>query len=197
MDDKEKQIKDWDKFLNTDEIKNNLVRTSFYLLSFELLKNTIVDKIKDFYLTGFDEAGYIYSNDYNEKVVNKKINGKQNIFLSSLHWLEERAAISADDITEINIIREKRNTVAHQIDKFLCDSDFNIDTDMEKKMFDYIEKIERWWIREVEIPTNPDFDCKDVSDENILPGKIIIYHYIKSITDELINNKNDKDEGVL
>lgn len=189
MNDNEKNLKDWHKFLNTDEIKNNLVRASLYLFSYELLKNTIVDKIKDFYITGFDENGFIYSKDYNEKVANRKIDGKQNIFLSSLYWLEENGAITKDDILQISAIREMRNTVAHQLDKILADSDFNLDSDKEKKMFDYIEKIERWWIREVEIPTNPNFDGKEIPDEEILPGKVIFYTYIKSITDELIKEK--------
>ena len=28
-------------------------------------------------MTGFDENGFIYSKDYNEKVANRKIDGKQ------------------------------------------------------------------------------------------------------------------------
>jgi len=192
MNDKTKNLKDWDKFLNTDEIKSNLVRASLYLFSYELLKNSIVDKTKDCFMTGFDENGFIYSKDYNEKVANRKTEGKQNIFLSSLHWLEEIGAITKDDISEISAIREMRNTVAHQIDKILVDSDFNLDTDKEKKMFDYIEKIERWWIREVEIPTNPDFDGKEIPDEEILPGKVMFYTYIKSITDDLLKTGDDK-----
>jgi len=192
MKTKDKQNKDWDKFLNTEEIKSNLVRASLYLFSYELLKNTIVDKIKDLYNIGFENDTLIYSEDYHEKVLNRKINGKQHIFLSSLYWLEENGAITKDDIEVIGSIREMRDKVAHQIDKLLTDSDFNLGTNLEKKIFNYIEKIERWWIREVEIPTNPDFDGKEIPDEEIISGKVIFYTYIKSITDELINGNKNK-----
>jgi hypothetical protein len=186
LDNKSKHIKDWDKFLDTDGIKSNLIRASLYLFSYELLKNTIVDKIKDFYVQGFDGTKDIIGENYTSKVLNRKIDGKQNIFLSSLYWLEESGAITKDDITEISAIREFRNTVAHQIDKILADSDFNIDEKKERQIFEFIKKIERWWIREVEIPTNPDFDGKDIPDDEIMSGKEIFYSYIKNITDDLL-----------
>src|ERR1700722_11645653 len=93
-----KSIDDVNKFLNTNEIKNNLIRISFYLFSYELLRNTVVDRIRDFYVTGFNGEADILSADYNIKVVNRKIEGKQSIFLSSLYWLEEREAITKEDI---------------------------------------------------------------------------------------------------
>lgn len=192
MNDRTKNLKDWEKFLDADEMKSNLIRASLYLFSYELLKNTIVDKIKDFYMTGFDENGFIYSKEYKEKVANRKVDGKQNIFLSSLHWLEEIGAITKNDISEISSIREMRNTVAHQIDKILTDSEFNIDSYKEEKMFDYIDKIERWWIREVEIPTNPNYDGEEIPDEGILPGKIIFCKYVKSITEDLLKRNESK-----
>lgn len=190
MDDKNKHFKDWEKFLNKEEVKSNLIRSSLYLFSYELLKNAIVDKIKDFYSMGFDENGYIYSEKYNEVIVHRRINGKQNIFLSSLYWLEENGAITKDDITEIRAIREFRNTVAHKIDRILGDSDFNIDKNTEKKIFEFIRKIEVWWIKEVEILTNPDFDGKEIQDNDIISGSEIFYTYIKSISDEILQKES-------
>jgi len=55
---------DWAKFFDPDGIKSNLIRCSLFLISYELLKNSIVDKIKDFYSIGFDETGLLYSEDY-------------------------------------------------------------------------------------------------------------------------------------
>jgi hypothetical protein len=182
----EKNLKDWEKFLDTDKVKSNLVRASLYLLSYEMLKNSIVDKIKDFYCTGFVDGKDIYSEDYNTKVVHRKIEGKQNIFLSSLHWLEEHGTISKEEMTEISAIREFRNTVAHEIDKFITDSDYNLDETKQKRIFELIRKIEVWWIQEVELPTEPDYDGKEINDDEIIAGKEIIYTYIKNITDDLL-----------
>ena len=186
MNDQNKQDHGWKKFFDSDGIKSNLVRTSLYLFSYELLKNSIVDKIKDFYMVGFDANEYIYSEDYNKKVVNRKIKGKQNIYLSSLLWLEESGAISKYDVEELSNLREYRNTVAHNVDRILTDSDFNLDITKEQRIFEFIRQIELWWIREVEIPTNPDYDGSEINDDEIISGKEVFYTYIKNISDELL-----------
>jgi hypothetical protein len=36
-----------------------------------------------------------------------------------------------------------------------------------------LEKIERWWILNVEIPTDPDFDGGEVDEKGIVPGVLI------------------------
>ena len=33
-----------------------------------------------------------------------------------------------------------------------------------------VQKIEKWWIINVEIPTNPDFDGKDIDEDGIISG---------------------------
>lgn len=175
-----------DKLLNPEGIKSNLVRASLYLFSYELLRTAIVDKLKDFFLTGFDENGYTYSDDYKTRIVNRKIDGKQNIFLSSLYWLEEHNAITKDEIAEIIAIREHRNDVAHRIDKILCENDYNIDGSKEKRIFELIKKIELWWIVEVEIPTNPENKGREIIEEGIVSGTEILYTYIKTISDDLL-----------
>ena len=185
---KSKQLKDWDKFLDSDGIKSNLIRASLYLFSYELLKNTIVDKVKEFYWQGWKNGKDIIGENYKIKVLNREIDGKQNIFSSSLHWLEENGAISKDDIDEISAIREFRNTVAHQIDKIISDSEFSIDEEKERKIYEYIRKIEHWWIVEFEI----DFDNdKEIDTDGIISGKEIFYSYIKNIGDELIKKSQN------
>jgi hypothetical protein len=37
----------------------------------------------------------------------------------------------------------------------------------------FLRKIEVWWIANVEIPTNPDYDGSDIVEEAIVPGPIM------------------------
>jgi hypothetical protein len=189
-----KHLKDWVKLLDTEEVKKNLIKVSLYLFSYELLRNSVVDKIRDFYIIGFDGTNDIISKDYNNKVANRKIDGKQNLFLSSLYWLNENGVISAEEIEEIKLIREFRNDVAHRTDRILADSELNFDLNQEKRIFELIKKIELWWIKEVEISTNPDFDNKEISYDGIVSGKEIFYTYIKSISDDLLEGNNEKNQ---
>lgn len=36
-----------------------------------------------------------------------------------------------------------------------------------------LDKIERWWIVNVEIPVNPDFDHQQIDEARIMPGRIM------------------------
>jgi hypothetical protein len=43
-----------------------------------------------------------------------------------------------------------------------------------------VDKIERWWIREVEIPTNPEYDGREIVDEDIKPGAVMFLDMVLS-----------------
>lgn len=55
--DQEKNFRDWMKFLDADEVRFQLISASLYLTAYDLLVNSVIEKIKDFYITGFDEGG--------------------------------------------------------------------------------------------------------------------------------------------
>jgi hypothetical protein len=184
---KTKTEKDWEKFFDVKSAKKSFVYSSFYLFSYEMLKNTIVDRIKTFYLKGFDENGYIYDDKYKETVLKRKINGKQNIFLAHLYWLKDNNIITDSSIQEIIDIRKHRDLIAHNTDKFLSDSDYEIDFSLLNKTLDYVKNIEKWWITEFEISINPDFDHQEIKTEEITSGKEILINYYKSIVENILN----------
>jgi hypothetical protein len=53
MNDEKTIFQNWLKFLNPDELKVNLIRSSMFILFFEILKQTIVDKVQGFYTDKF------------------------------------------------------------------------------------------------------------------------------------------------
>lgn len=40
-------------------------------------------------------------------------------------------------------------------------------------IYDLVAKIDRWWVREVELPSNSVFDGKEVLDDEILSGNML------------------------
>lgn len=161
----------WERFLDPEVLRPNLILASIYISAFEVLKNSIIERIHEFYISGFDENGWIISPEYKENVVSKD----KNLTYASLRWLKESYAINDDDIEKFTKIKEYRNLLAHEITKFLMEglpSDFS---DHFTDMVNLLDKIERWWIINVEIPTNPDFDGKqdDIDEDGILPGPIL------------------------
>ena len=61
--------KSWEKFLNPKALKTSIITASIFSMAFELLKTSIIEKIKGFFTNGFDENGMIISPEYKEKVL--------------------------------------------------------------------------------------------------------------------------------
>jgi hypothetical protein len=168
--DKDNQAK-WERFLDPEVLRPNLILASIYIAAFEVLKNSIIERIRDFYVSGFDENGWIVLPEYKDTVLSKD----KSPTYASLKWLKESEAINDDDIQKFNKIKEYRNLLAHEITKMMMEGLPSEFTERFNDMVALLDKIERWWIINVEIPTNPDFDGKydEIDESGIVPGPIM------------------------
>jgi hypothetical protein len=162
--------KQWERFLTPEILRSNLIMASLYIVVFERLKNAIIERIYDFYTTGFDEDGDIVDPDYETKVLSRN----SSPVYASLDWLLENNAISSHDIDLFDQIKKLRNSIAHEIDKMMIDG---LPTELPESfndMANLLDKIENWWIVNVEIPTDPDFARGDIEkdEDRIIPGSI-------------------------
>jgi hypothetical protein len=168
--DKDNQAK-WERFLDPEVLRPNLILASIYIAAFEVLKNSIIERIRDFYVSGFDENGWIVLPEYKDTVLSKD----KSPTYASLKWLKESEAINDDDIQKFNKIKEHRNLLAHEITKMMMEGLPSEFTERFNDMVALLDKIERWWIINIEIPTNPDFDGKhdEIDESGIVPGPIM------------------------
>jgi hypothetical protein len=162
---------DWERFLDPKELRPNLILASLYIAAFEILKNSIIERIRDFYITGFNENGWIIDPEYEKRVFSKD----KSTTYASLKWLLESHAINDDDIDKFNKVKECRNLLAHEITKFLAKGlppEFPVCFD---DMVALVDKIEKWWIVNVEIPLNSDLAEKadEIDESGIVPGPIM------------------------
>src|SRR2546425_12844383 len=105
----------WERFLNPATLRSNLIVASIFLTSFELLKQSIVERVQDFYSVGFDIAGPRIDPKYGTEVLAKN---KSRVY-ASLAWLKESDAIDDTDISNFDKVRETRNEIAHEITRIL------------------------------------------------------------------------------
>ncbi len=61
----------WEHFLDPEVFRPNLIFASIYITAFEILQNSIVERIKDFYTIGFNENGWIILHEYQEDALSK------------------------------------------------------------------------------------------------------------------------------
>ena len=158
-------IDKWIRFLDPENLKGNLMFSSLYIASFEALKDYVVDEVKSFFCNGFMDGKDIIDPKYNTDVKSKD----KSVVKASLLWFREMEAIDDNDLSLFDELRQYRNKLSHELITLLFEG---LPDELPVKFTQLIElrvKIEKWWILNIEIPTNPDFD----SEQEILEDGII------------------------
>jgi hypothetical protein len=159
----------WETFLNPATLRPNLVAASVYIAAFELLKTSIVDRIKDFYTNGFDHNSWRTDPKYQSKV----LAGNRSPVYASLEWLKEAHAIDDADVAAFERVKKLRNELAHALTGILFQG---LPADLATRlgeMISLLDKIERWWIVNVEIPINPDLNGEEIDEAKVIPSPIM------------------------
>lgn len=184
--DPEKYYKDWMKLLDENEVKFQLITASLYLTAYDLLIDTIIRKIEEFYIDGFDENGFIISEIYKSEV---KGLYKKDIVIASTKWLVNNEVINETELERIKIFKLHRNELAHELTQMIADSDANTKTEYIREIRDLYFKILKWWFIEFECQVNPDLGKLDTDtldyDEVLMMQMLPMNFMIKIVNDEI------------
>ena len=159
----------WERSLDPDLVRPSLFLATMFITTFEILKNSIVDRIRDFYSVGLSESCSTVNPEYQCEVASRK----KSILYASLEWLIEHEAIDAKDLEIFEKLKGIRNQLAHQLFEVVTGQ---IESEHEAQfsvLVELLRKIEVWWVVNVEIPINPDFDGQDINEEGIVPGAVL------------------------
>lgn len=159
----------WERFLDPDVVRPSLFMATMFITTFEILKNSIVDRIRDFYSIGWSAEGTMVSPEYELKVLSRN---KSSLY-ASLDWLREHEAIADDDLKIFEQLKKTRNILAHQLFDVVTGQAKSDHTDQFPVLVELLRKIELWWVVNVEIPTNPDYDGAEIDEQGIVPGAIL------------------------
>lgn len=165
----EKDQTSWENFLNPDVLRPNLIVASIYIAAFELLKNAIVDRLRFFYTFGFDQNSTPTGRKYPSEVLARN----RSPVYASLDWLKKSQAIDSNDLAVFEKVKQLRNDLAHELTQMLRTGLPAALPERFGEMVSLLDKIERWWLVNVEIPTNPDFDGKEVDAQDVIPGPLM------------------------
>lgn len=61
----------WEQFLDPDAVRPSLFLTTMFITTFEILRDSIVDDLRNFYTNGFNEHKPIVDPEYQSKVLTK------------------------------------------------------------------------------------------------------------------------------
>ena len=177
-----KNEKDWLKFLNPSNIYYNFMVSSLFITAYDLLKNSIISQIESFYTFGFNENGFILDEKYKKDVL--ELDYKKDKLRGSILWLMNNNIITNDDKNMFEEIREHRNLLAHETLKILTDSEKEINIDLLVNIKKLLQKIDQWFILEVELPTDPDMTKEkydSIDRENVKSMSMIYLDYLMHI----------------
>lgn len=175
------------ELLNPDMLKEQLILISLFIAVYENFKSTIIENVKYFYWSGYENGKEQF--EYYEQDVLSKVKSKKNRQIkATLHWLKEAGAMTEEDKQNFTKITEMRNSLAHNMSATLLEGlppNFN---DLYVNMLGLFEKIIKWWICEIEIPTNPDLNHEQY--ENICWDEVtsVNLEFLKIMTDIAINS---------
>ncbi|MDU9028700.1 hypothetical protein [Pseudomonas mediterranea] len=171
--------KQWENLLTPAVMQERMIAISLYITAYEMLKESIIGRLKDFYCIGFDADGTTTSPDYDLKVLD--LHKKRSPLYASLIWLTNIGAIDQEDNEVLEQLKALRNSLAHEMPEIILKGK---DLALKEKMQDVMNlmrKVEVWWIVNVELETDPDYDRRDINSEEITPGPILMMQIMMEV----------------
>ena len=159
----------WERFLDPDVLRPSLFAATIFITTFEILKNTIVDRVREFYQTEWYDDKEAASPDYEAQVLNRN---KSPVY-ASLNWLFQQQAIDEQDLATFEQLKKTRNVVAHRLFDVVTGQAASDHEAQLTSLIALLRKIEVWWVVNVELPINPDYSDTKVDEANIVPGSIL------------------------
>lgn len=160
----------WEHLLTPAIMQEKLISASLYVTAFELLKDSIIGRIRSFYMVDFDIDDYSFDEKYETVVLSRN----KSVLYASLNWLLENDVIDESDLLSFERIKTTRNSLAHELPSLVMGgADFR-HTEKFQELVTLLRKIEVWWVVNFEIPVNSDFDGKEIDEEGIVPGPVLM-----------------------
>jgi hypothetical protein len=159
----------WERFLDPEVVRPSLFLSTMFITTFEILKNSVVDRIRDFYTNGWDENGPTVGPEYQSEVLARK----KSALYASFDWLRERKAIDESDLMIFESLKKTRNQLAHQLFDVVTGQVESEHVSQFPVLVALLRKVEVWWVVNVEIPTNPDYDGEEIDEAGIVPGAVL------------------------
>jgi len=159
----------WEAFLDPDVLRGKLISGSIYIAAYEMLNESIVGRIRDFYSTGFTQEDSTIPPEYENEVLSRN----RSRLYASLMWLRENDVIDDADLIEFEKVKACRNRLAHEMSSHVVGSLDLGYLEQLPVLAALLKKIETWWIVNVEVPINPDMGGVEIDESGIVPGPSI------------------------
>ncbi|HEX8831308.1 MAG TPA: hypothetical protein VF705_09095 [Longimicrobium sp.] len=142
-----------------ERVRRVLTECGLFLAAWEMLKLSIVDKLKGFYSWNYNDGKFIAGPEYHQKVVSLH----KHIIDASLEWLVSAGALDRSDIDVVQTIRTHRNDIAHDLPTYALSWGKGVDQSLLLEARRLVHKVDNFWARiewegDPEVPEDSDFE---------------------------------------
>lgn len=170
----------WKNILDEDILKRNVLFAALFVMNFECLKDYVITQVR-----GFFEAPFIEDGELEYKILEKykvEVLGlDKNIENASLKWFINSGAISEEDYKLYQKIRNRRNEITHKLLLNLSNGFSNSDITLFSNLITLYQKIDKWWINEIEIPISYNDLPENYDSKAVLGGQALVISIINDI----------------
>jgi hypothetical protein len=172
MDENEKRLAEK---IAPEAVLLTLVQAGSFLSAYELIKYDVVEQVRNFFLTGFDEEGLTYSDaGYQRSVLS--LNSKSR-FRASAAWLQSMDAITTEEVTKLEEIKNHRDEIAHEMPRLLVEPDFVVKTQLLAEAAEIVRRLGVFW-GTIAVQTDSVSDPDEVDYEAIKSGSYLLMEYL-------------------
>lgn len=181
----------WGNIFDLDALKSSIQMITIYIMVYEILEDTVISRPKDFFTIG--ESDDKSSKEYSEKVLAlydrnacPGINRQRKDIISSLLWFKNLNAIDDNDIKVFADSKKLRNYLSHQMLAAIANGTDHI-IEQYVKMYLLFSKIEKWWIKEIELPISGEIELEEIDKSDMVSSNMLI---LEAIMDMLATDSN-------
>lgn len=187
------RLDNWNNILNEDVLKFNINFAALFVLNFECLKDYIITQLRTFYSDVLIKDGELCCEETEE--YKKEVRSlEKNIENASLRWFMNTDAITEEDYNLYQELRERRNDITHELLKNLNNGFNETDAKLYVKLLELYQKIDKWWINEIEIPISGEVLPDEYDSEQVLGGQAMI---LSIINDIIFDNNKERYKNLL
>lgn len=187
-------VDNWKNVLDENILKANINLGAVFVMNYECLKEFVIEQVRSFYSEHFymdgDRIVCEESDTYKKKVRNLD----KNLENASLKWFMDAEALTQEDYDIYQKIRKRRNDITHELLKNLNIGFGEEDAQLFSDMLRIYNKLDKWWINEIEIPTSADDIPEDYDRDGVCGGQVLMLSIINEI---VFGNEGDKYKELL
>ena len=184
----------WKNILDENILKYNVSFAAIFVLNYECLKDYIINQVRDFYSDNGKWDGDNYISEETAKYKKEVRALDKNIENASLKWFLQLDVITVDDFEKYQVIRKRRNDITHKLLKNLNDGFTVYDNKLFGDMLEIYNKIDKWWINEIEILMTENDIPEDYDRNEVCGAQAMILSIINSM---VLGNKGAEYKEIL